>query len=197
MRICALLMAGLLLLTGCGVEPEEHPDELAIPAPPPTESGVDADADGPRLTVFFVRGAGLVPIERPTASVDETAALDLLTAGPSHSEVFRGLRTALAPQLLTIDQRLPDGITSVAVTRDFTGLSGSNQLLAVAQVVWTLTGLPSTRQVVFVVEGSAVEVPTDDGLTDQPVGRHDYRSIAPTEDETAPASDSPQPTATR
>ena len=98
-----------------------------------------------------------------------------------------GIRTALPPEVVGVDEVLPDGLTTVSVTRGFTGITGGNQLLAVAQIVWTLTELPTVTTVRFVVEGTPVEVPTDGGLTNRSVGRDDYRSVAPAE---------PAPTAT-
>jgi spore germination protein GerM len=70
----------------------------------------------------------------------------------------------------------------VAVTREFTGLGGGNQQLAVAQIVWTVTEFPGVQQVRFSIDGQPLEVPTDEGLTDQPVDRDDYRSVAPPSD---------------
>ena len=173
------LLGILTVLTGCGVEPQAAPQPLTIPAPQPTEPGVESDDEGPELIVFFVRGTDLEPVERAADVVSASAALAALAAGPTRAEVIGGLRTALAPQQLRVDEGLPGGITAVAVTREFTGITGGNQLLAVAQVVWTLTDLPGTHRVRFIVDGVPVEVPTDSGLTDAPVSRENFRSVAP------------------
>ncbi|WP_346618684.1 GerMN domain-containing protein [Blastococcus montanus] len=179
MRLLAGLLALLVVLTGCGVDPQPDPELLTIQAPPVTEGGRASADRGPELTVYFVAGADLAPVSRATDVVTPAAALARLTAGPTRAEVIGGVRTALAPQELQVDEGLPGGITSVSVTREFTGISGGNQLLAVAQVVWTLTDLPGTTRVRFLLDGVPVEVPTDEGLTEEPVARDHYRSVAP------------------
>ena len=179
MRALPALLCGLLLLAGCGVEPQPAPEPLPIPAPPPPEPGPLGEEDGTVLNVFFVRGTTLTPAERAVAERTPSAALTALTAGPTRAEVIGGLRTALAPQPLSADVGLPGGITSVAVTPEFAGITGGNQLLAVAQVVWTLTDLEDTHQIRFLANGVPVEVPTDNGLTNAPVGREHFTSVAP------------------
>ena len=179
MRTGLAILSALIVLAGCGVEPEAQPEPLGVPAPSAAEPSGERGPDGPLVTVFFVRGTELAPVARPAASPDAGAAMDQLTTGPTRPEVLAGLRTALAPQTLTVDEGRPGGLTAVSVTRDFTAVTGGNQLLAVAQVVWTLTELPGTTEVRFLADGVPVEVPTDEGLTDQPVDRADYLSVAP------------------
>jgi hypothetical protein len=179
MRARAAVLGVLLAVAGCGVEPQAGPEPLDVSPPPPAEPSGLPEPDGPRVTVYFVRGAALAPVVRATAGSDADAAVQQLVAGPTRPEVLSGLRTALAPQALEVDERPVGGLTTVAVTREFTGVSGGNQLLAVAQVVWTLTELPGTTEVRFLVDGAPVEVPTDEGLTDEPVDRGDYGSVAP------------------
>lgn len=179
MRTRAAVSGALLLLFGCGVAPEDRPEPLTVSAPPAAEPSGQPQPQGLEVTVYFVRGADLAPVVRPTTGPDAAAAREQLAAGPSRPEVLSGLRTALPPQSIAVVEGQPEGPTAVAVTRDFTGVTGGNQLLAVAQVVWTLTELPGTTQVQFLVDGEPVEVPTDEGLTDEPVDRSDYLSVAP------------------
>jgi len=190
-HVVAALLVAALSLAGCGVRPEDRPQPIHTTAPAPTESDGDPHATGPRLTVFFVRDAALAAVQRPTDVLTSAAALDLLVDGPTRVEVSSGIRTVLAPEIEGVNQEFGDGLATVSVTRGFAGLTGTNQLLAVAQVVWTLTDLASVTAVRFVVEGAPVEVPTDDGLTDRPVVRDDYRSVAPIEPAppTPPAAD--------
>lgn len=179
MRLSGAVLGAVLVLTGCGVAPQTQPEALPPAAPQPVEPSGRPEPLGPAVTVFFVRGAALAPAARASKRSDAASAVQQLVVGPSRPEVLSGLRTALAPQPLTVDEGLPGGLTAVSVTREFTGVTGGNQLLAVAQVVWTLTELPGTAEVRFLVAGVPVEVPTDEELTDQPVDRTDYRSVAP------------------
>ncbi|NEM08274.1 GerMN domain-containing protein [Geodermatophilus normandii] len=188
---CALaLLVAISLVTGCGVRPQDRPEPVTTAAAPSTEPGDAGVPAGPQVTVFLVRGADLTPVQRRSTVATVATALEHLVEGPTRTEAATGIRTALAPEVVGVDQQLPDGVTTVSVTRGFAGLTGGNQLLAVAQVVWTLTELTTVTAVRFTVEGSPVEVPTDTGLTDRAVTREDYRSVAPAEP--APASSSPE-----
>ncbi|MGY1737297.1 GerMN domain-containing protein [Geodermatophilus sp. SYSU D00684] len=160
---------------------------MTAAAEPSAQVTDGSSAGGPRVTLFLVSGADLTPVERRTDAATAQAALEQLVEGPSRTEAGTGIRTALPPEVVGVEDVGADGVATVAVTRGFAGITGGNQLLAVAQVVWTLTDLPAVTGVRFVVDGTPVEVPTDAGLTDRPVGRDDYRSVAPAE----PAASSP------
>ncbi len=195
-RRALVLLVTALLLAGCGVRPEDRPEHVTPAAAPSPDTGNGSPTAGPQLTVFFVRATQLAPVQRRTAATTAAAALEQLVEGPTRAEVRTGIRTALPPEVVGVEEVLPHGLTTVSVTRGFTGITGGNQLLAVAQIVWTLTALPSVTTVRFVVEGVAVEVPTDEGLTSRPVGRHDYRSVAPAEPTPTPTPASREATPT-
>ncbi|TFV57717.1 hypothetical protein E4P41_14110 [Geodermatophilus sp. DF01-2] len=178
----SLLIVLLALLTGCGIgaqsreEPVPVADALPTPPRPPGSGGDD------ELVVYFVAGARLEPVTRSVPSRRPQDAVDRLLAGPTRAEAGAGLRTALSPQHLTVLTGPDGGTVTVAVTRSFTTIGGGDQLLAVAQVVWTVTQFPRIDDVRFLFEGALVAVPTDEGLTSRPVDRADYASIAPRPD---------------
>ncbi len=67
----------------------------------------------------------------------------------------------------------------VGAARDRDDVAGADQLRAVAQVVWTATGFEEVDAVRFATAEGPLVVPTDAGLTDDPVDRADYASLAP------------------
>ncbi|MCK6210415.1 GerMN domain-containing protein [Georgenia sp. EYE_87] len=177
--ITALLSLAVILLPGCGVRPEQEPTAIEITAATP--SSQPTPDDGPlTVTVYYIRNERLEPVERSVARASAATVLSLLTAGPTRREVTTGLRTALTlqPLTLTTDEKTP-GTGDVTVTPDFTSISGQNQLLAVAQLVWTVTELPGIDRVRLSSNGKPLELPTDRGLSRIPVGRDDYMSVAP------------------
>nr|WP_239521172.1 GerMN domain-containing protein [Blastococcus saxobsidens] len=187
----AALVLAALGLGGCGVPPQEEPERLEVPAP---EAPADPTASlgGQEAQIWLVRGRRLEAVSRPVSPADVPTVLAALVTGPSPDEAASGLRTALGPQELDHNGPTPeDRIVTLDVTREFTGLIGGNQQLAVAQVVWTATQFPTVDRVRFTAEEEPLEVPTDRGLTDRPVGREDYASVAPAEQpdgSSAPAS---------
>lgn len=178
-RLIVCCLAAGTAVAACGVPTQDRPEALIIDAPEPT-STAEPMVDEGAVGLWFIRGSQLEEVSRPGGPADVHAALDLLAAGLTPAEVAGGLRTALAPQTLRHSGPTADEpVVTVAVTREFTGLGGGNQQLAVAQIVWTVTEFPGVDEVRFSVDGRPLEVPTDEGLTDEPVDRADYRSVAP------------------
>ncbi|MCI2240307.1 GerMN domain-containing protein [Paenibacillus sp. TRM 82003] len=177
-RTAAVLVAALVAATaGCGVGAQDEATTVALPVvTTPARAGSSSGAFV--LQVYFVRGDELAAVERRTATATPQTALDQLLEGPRRTEVADDVRTAVAPQELVASVG-PGGEVVVAAGRDFASVGGANQLLAVAQLVWTLTGLRGVEHVRFTVEGRQVEVPTDAGLTSAPVQRDDYESVTP------------------
>jgi hypothetical protein len=188
--VCLLLA---LLLSGCGVRAQDRPEPLVVPGSPSPGVTSSPSAGASAVRVYFVRGSRLEAVERSAPDAASATVLDLLTAGPSRPEVLGGLRTAVAPTaLVSRDARVVGSTVEVVLAREFTAVSGSNQLLAVAQVVWTLTERPGVTAVRFSAAGTPIEVPTDAGLTDQPVDRDDYRSVgAPEPTPSGPSGTAP------
>lgn len=169
-----------LLLAACGVGPQNGPVPIDVPVPTKAQPEEPA-LRGPRtVTVYFILGDRLTPVRRGASETSLEQLLLLLAAGPSPREAQDGLRTAVAPGVLSPGPAATTpGTVVVEVTRDFTEVSGRNQLLAVAQVVWTVTEGQDITNVRMTSAGMPLEVPTDTGLSAGPVTRSDYLSVKP------------------
>lgn len=181
----------LALLAACGVNAQDAPVPVEVRASPPPTTDQARVGDEP-VTVYFVRHGRLLRSSRSAPDTSLPSALALLLAGPRGTEATMGLQTALVPQELKPDL-VGDRVITIAATRDFTSISGDNQLLAAAQLVWTVTDTAPTNRVRVTDDGKAIEVPTDHGLTRQPVGRDDYRSVAPPPEPPTPRPRTPTP----
>lgn len=183
--IMVLATALAMLLSGCGLGPQDEPEGLDVR--PRTRDGGSATPTDARTTteVYFIRGDRLAPVPRPVPQIDEDIALRLLIAGPTMAEAASDIRTALSPQPLAVAGYRDPGTVYVTATPALTRISGSNQLLALGQLVWTLTEVPGITAVRIVVEGRPIEVPTDTGLSRAPVDREDYTSVSPAESSVA------------
>ena len=87
----------------------------------------------------------------------------------------------LAPDIAVDDGVVDDGVATIELNGGDASNSGAEgQALGVAQIVYTLTGLPGIGRVRLVVDGQTSEVPRRDGtLSKQPVSRSDYPEVAP------------------
>ena len=188
-RAWAAGLAVALLLGACGVpaEPsavladdEDVPFGLLDPAVE-AESPLEG-ATGTAVPVFLVDGDGdgpaLVGVARLAPSGALSSRLDVLAEGPTPSEAATGLRSALPGPEAVTSVDLSGGVARVDLSRDFTELSGSDQLLAIAQMVFTLTERADVSRVGFTLDGEPVQVPRGDGtLTSDPVARVDYGKL--------------------
>jgi spore germination protein GerM len=177
-----------LLITcasACGVTDQDHaevaadksvPFELLEPDAPPLVPPATA-TETELVPLCFVRDDAIVGVrvmlDAPANPEDAVAALE----DPPDS-ASGPLRTATADPAIVRSVTLANGIASVDLRPAVSDLSGDDQLLAVAQLVCTLTGRAGIGQVSFTLEGAPVDVPRGDGsLTDEPVSRDDYEAL--------------------
>lgn len=130
------------------------------------------------VLLCFVDDDRLRPIQQsldvPVSLADVVAAL---AEPPTEGEI--PLRTLTSPPVVN-DVRLSGGVVQVDLRPEVSALGGNNQLLAVAQLVCTLTSRPGVGQVSFTLAGAPVDVPRGDGsLTASPVSRDDYAVLLP------------------
>src|SRR5262249_30207996 len=89
-------------------------------------------------------------VEPPTISTVLQALFDALTT----SEQAGGLRTAIPEGTQLLDATvLPDGTATVNLNDAIFGASGDAQIEAVAQTIFTATGVPGTDRVNLLVKG--------------------------------------------
>ena len=179
---------------GCGVPVQQSSTpittgpvlaELVAPttAPPPSIAPErpalpDSTAESLPVDVWFVREDRLVRSARrlplPAQLVDLVAAL---REGPAAADRNQGVRSAVPPSegLTTV---VAGGVATVALSPDFAILPAADQVLAIGQVVRTLTSFPGVGQVAFTVDGQPIGVPRGDGTAAfGPVSGDDYTEL--------------------
>ena len=178
----ALLVA--VVLAACGVASQDEATRIAPEDVPfglledqPTTTAVQA---GRTTTLYLLTEDQLVAVDR---SVPGDATLeDLLgqvITGPTEVEQRLGITTAVpAGTPASVDTNR--GIAEVDLTSSFGEIRSREQILALGQIVYTLTGQPGIGGVRFTVEGEEVTVPLSDGtLSDDPLSRDDFEAIEP------------------
>jgi spore germination protein GerM len=174
-----------LVLPACAVQEQQRPREvddesvpfdlLARDAPPlvPTSSLSGTES----VTLCYVEGDEIVQLplrlDQPITLANVVAALD---APPSDSP--ESVRTAVGEPSIVGQVDVRAGIAHVDLRSAVSTLGSDDQLLAIAQLVCTLTARPGVGQVSFTLEGSPVDIPSGDGsLTAEPVSRDDYAQL--------------------
>lgn len=172
---------------GCGVPAEDDArfeDEASVPydlldAPATTAPPSSAPFTATTVELCFVRGDRLVTANRSAPpDLTLTDSVELLAAGPNDDELADELRTAIPEDPLGARVTTASGVAHVDLAARFADTEGQRQVLAVAQIVCTLTSRPGVGQVSFTLDGEPVEVPRGDGSTTaNPVSREDYRQL--------------------
>lgn len=178
--VVATVVAAVALLGACGLREDEDPRILAsdaVPAelaePTPASTVPEESSVPQRIYIIETRGSQedilpyLVPMARTSGDDDYYRQVieKLVTFRPPENAPYT---TAIPPTTGVLDVRLvegPDGERDVLeINLNQLDVSGGTRLkLAVAQMVFTATDLADVRGVRFLLNGSPVAVPLDDG----------------------------------
>ncbi|MGH9189875.1 MAG: GerMN domain-containing protein [Acidimicrobiales bacterium] len=178
------------MLSACGVPTDSsaRPIRDGVPfgllAPATTVSATTTTAPGAAtgtVAVFFVRDGRLVRAERQVpVPVSVPAALTALLDGPTDGEVAAGARSAISISARLLATEVEGDVVRLDLAGSFAEVQGGEQVLAVAQLVFTATAVEGVRGVTLALDGRLVEVPTADGtLKAGPVGPGDFGPLAP------------------
>ena len=174
----------LAALAGCGlpangkvavVTPSDVPFGLLSTAAP----GQTPQPTGPLVNVYLVRADHLDPLDRHVSNgnIPENS-VRLLLLGPLPTEAARGLTSDIPAGTRLVSLDLNGAVAAVDLSSDFGAVGGSDQVLAVAQIVYTLTSSRYIDAVVFSINGKRIEIPDGSGsLSDRPMGRGDYSRL--------------------
>jgi spore germination protein GerM len=155
----------VVVLAGCGVplDREPRPISQTTIAPAATVPTTVAPSGAPTVSVYFLNGDRLeaqqYPVEGEATLGD---ALGFVLAAPPDDAT--SLRTSVPPDTrlrgVTVDE---DGLATIDLSGEIDDVSGPTQKEAFAQIVFTALGFDEVQQVRFLVDGEAIDAPTDDG----------------------------------
>jgi hypothetical protein len=183
-RGAAVAAALVAVAWGCGfsAHPEATPiDGGAVPfgllEPASTTTSVPA---GRTASVYLVSGARLVAVDRSVPSDAAPANLvEQVVAGPSDTERAFGITTSL-PAGSVARVSANRGVADVELSSGFSEVRGEEQLLALAQIVFTLTEQPGIGGVRFTLDGTPIRVPiAGGGRSDGLLSRDDLAALGP------------------
>lgn len=162
------------------------PFQLLNPASPSTtQSTAPATVTVAELIYLVAPTQTVAPVYRnvpvlPTLNATLTAVLGALLEGPTGTESATGLQTFLTQGKIRVSAKVAAGIATVDFSANPVQVVGTNQTLAIAQVVFTATQLPGVTGVLFQIAGQPIEVPTASGPNvPGPVDRSSYQAQAP------------------
>lgn len=171
------------------------PERVVAPNPPPTSPATQSGLV--KMDIYFTTTQiFVVPVPRylpPHASL--TTVIATLLAGPSSAERAKGIDTALGPSVLLVSSHAAGNVVTVNFGGAFGQLSGFQEVLGVAQVVFTVAAVlsPSTG-VLFEIDDVPLDVPLSNGaLVAGPVRLEDYTTLLAPNVTTSTPHTSPPP----
>jgi len=190
MKTVVAAIAAALLLVGCGVPVQQRPapiEPAAIPSrlqgsAEPTPGPLTATPGKPADQVSFVRKDRLVSLVREAPSAPSADRLNTviqaLLAGPTDTEEADGITSALPPELELAVVDVEGSCVVLELSGETDGRSATENILAVGQIVLSVTALPTIDQVTFSRNGQPVEALLADGaLTTDPLTAADYAEL--------------------
>ncbi|MGH8998657.1 MAG: GerMN domain-containing protein [Acidimicrobiia bacterium] len=182
-RLAALVTLAVAVVGGCGVPDDAGPrrfevgrfltdtEEFDVARP-------ESPAGSERVGVFFLRGTELAAVDRSVENESVMAAVTALLRGPTDAESQAGHRTfLLGVRLLGVS--LEDGTATIDLTSPLSAANGYPTIVALAQLVYTATGLPGVEDVLIAQEGAIRAVPAANGeSTAEPLTRRTYDGVS-------------------
>lgn len=130
------------------------------------------------LDVYWIDGSTIRPIRRKEVEATLDRAIEALRAGPLFSDTANGLRSAIPSSDMIDSATVQSGTATINLAASFLTLPGTEQTLAIAQIVYTVTNLPGTGLVEFRLGDRPLSVPTADGQPSRgALSRDDYSSL--------------------
>ncbi len=167
LALSAAAVLALLVAAGCG-----GADDDEAPA-----------AETTRVLAYLLRGeqVGAVAREVPETDALARAAIEQLLLGPGDAETAAGLGTTIPGGTQLLDVAIADGVATVDLSGEYDDGGGSASMFTrLAQVVFTLTQLPTVEGVRFRIDGEDVETFSAEGIgLDGPQTRADYEDQSP------------------
>lgn len=170
-----------MAVVACGVPLDSTPEvvdgDMGAPDPEIEELEVE---DLVAVSLYLVDEGVIVPVTRDLPEpVDEVAVLESLLDGTTDPEERRGLRTSIPVGTRVLDAERNGSTVRLDLSSDFAAVGGEEELLAVAQVVLSVTAVEEVDSVVFELEGVQTDVPLPGGvLTAEPVTGSQYRELS-------------------
>lgn len=182
-RLVAL--SAVVVLAGCGVTPEESARPVEPPRGQPAWQSQTSPPEEPGAVLerlYLVRGDEIVPTVRhvPSEPTPDELMEDLL-AGPTQAERRAGMTSALLGDDIITGVQVVGTNAVVEIAAGLGDTSRNDQVLALGQIVCTLTEHQLITGVSFIGDGEAVAVPVADGsLSTGPLTSADYMALVAT-----------------
>lgn len=163
----ALVATALVLFAACGVPLDSEPQRIERSSPtserPATTPTTNPSDSAAQVSVYFVSGEALAEVRYPVAGTPDLAeALGFALAGPAE-DADPELSTAIPPGTRLIAVSVKDHLARIDLSGEINDIDGQPERTAFAQLTFTALAFREVREVRFLIEGTGVDAPTDNG----------------------------------
>lgn len=188
-RLVAIAIIVVTAAASCGLPARNHVttvDSTSVPfglLRPTPVSSANAGPGGHPVHIFLIEGTRLVAADRRVLSANvPSSTVRVLFLGPLPAETKHGLTSDIPAQTHLVSLDLKGTTATLDLTGEFGTVGGTAQVLAVAQIVYTLTAFQYIHSVRIEINGKPVEAPNGSGsLSYAARSRSDYHSVAPSQ----------------
>jgi spore germination protein GerM len=202
--VVLVVTATAALVSACGIPSDGKPRDIAESerlqlADTKAPEQAAATPNGPKV-YFLSQGPNgedrLQPAGRDVNPTPTALLTELFTGLTAKEQQLNRWRTAVPPDTRLMDAPVqqPDGTLVVDLNQAFFQASGPAQVNAVAQVVFTATGIDGIQRVKILVEGQPQGWPRGDGtaqLVGEPLTQYAYPELNPDSQPDYPPAPSP------
>ena len=153
----APLLGAALLVASCGISADSEPRALPVTTTTSTVRNTEPSGDQ-RADIYLVTNSSLVPTLRQVPARTPTEVMNSLLIPPSSAE-GESLSSSIpaATKLLGVE-RDESGLLKVDLSSDFEDVQGDARVLALGQIVMSLTELPGVDRLQFFIDGEPLKV---------------------------------------
>lgn len=164
------------LVAACGFAPDSGPRPIDMEGIRLTETTAPTDGHAGTVEMWFVDGDRLVPVLVSVRNTSPATVVATLVTTPAPAAA--ALRSAVPPATEVVGAVVEGGVATVDLSSSFTLVGGNEEILAVGQIVLTLSSLEGVAGVRLLIDGSPVAAPTGDGaLVDRPLTPDDFAGL--------------------
>lgn len=135
------------------------------------------------VRVYFARDEKICAATRvvPKSTSVGAAAMRALLEGPTAAEKEGGMVSTIPAATTFLGLDINNGIATVDLSKEYGSGGGSlSMMMRLAEVVFTLTQLPTVEGVEFKLDGKAIDVLGGEGIIiDHPMDRGEYEDMSP------------------
>lgn len=157
----AVLVLAALLVAGCGVPLDSSPQAIKISTTSTTVATTTGTGDPANaVKLYYLQGTRL---EAYTETLDTDPTVQVALSQLLTNTAPAGMSTSIPPNTRLIGVSTDGQRVMVNLSQEIEGIVSDAERIAYAQLTFTVLQFRQYTDVTFLIDGKAIDAPTDDG----------------------------------